>query len=168
MDKIKVNAQIVDKHKIYSARGKYDPETRFLEVRRGLRREILRFIVDPDHLYEMVRHGRSRGRYTVFLDNAKRRSIELKQVKETIENGVKKTEVEVKNVNVNGESIKLHNDDDIDLELANKLDYHTERGFWRALLQSHKIPTTTLLITMFAGYGILRFVEWILSAALHH
>lgn len=151
MKKLKVNVKIIDKHKIFDAKGSYNPETRLLEVKkRALSRDVLRFLVDPDHIYQQVG---SRGRYVVFVDNAKRVSIQVQRDKTIIEDGKKRVETVTETVE-GGESVKIHSDDDVDLEIANKLDYHTERSFWRALMQAHKIPVSTLLITAFAGMGV--------------
>lgn len=151
MKKMKVNVKIIDKHKIFDAKGNYDPENRLLEVKkRALSRDVLRFLVDPDHIYQQIG---SRGRYVVFVDNAKRVSIPVQRTKTIVEDGKKRTETVAETVQ-GGESVQVHSDDDVDLEIANKLDYHTERSFWKALMQAHKIPLSTLLITLFAGMGI--------------
>lgn len=143
--------KIIDKHKIFDAKGNYDPENRLLEVKkRALSRDVLRFLVDPDHIYQQIG---SRGRYVVFVDNAKRISIPLARKKQIIEDGKMRVETVTENVDV-GQSVQVHSDDEVDLEIANKLDYHTERSFWRALMQAHKIPVSTLLITAFAGMGV--------------
>lgn len=162
MQKLKLTVNIIDKHKIFKAKGSYDPEHRLLEVKkRALSREIMRFIVDPDHIYEQIG---SKPRYVVFVDNAHRTSVPIERKKTIIEDGKKREEILTETVQA-GESIKVHSEDDIDLKTGNVLDYHTERGFWKALIQAHKIALSTLLITMFAGYGIIRFVEWLLTAA---
>jgi len=152
--KIKLNAQLIDKHKIFPMKGKYDPETRLLEVKRGrLSRDIFRFLVDPDHIYEQVKMGGLSRKYVVFVDNANRQSVELKRVKQIIEDGVKREETVKEKVEV-GSSVKVHSDDPIDMKKANALDVHAERGFWKALMQQSKIPVTTVLIMLLAGAGL--------------
>lgn len=158
--KIKLDVELIDKHKIFPAKGVYDPEMRLLEVKRKLlSREVCRFLVDPDHIYERI-SGLKR-RYVVFVDNANRESVELERVKEIIEDG-KKREEKVKETVEVGTSIKVHSDDPIDLKKANVLDIHSERGFWKALLQQTKIPLSTVLIMLLAGAGLYHLLLVIL------
>lgn len=164
MKKLKVNVKIIDKHKIFDAKGSYNPESRLLEVKtRRLSRDVLRFVVDPDHLYPQIG---SRIKYVVFVDIARRISIPIPREKTVIEDGRKRKEQYTEIAEV-GESIPIHSNDDkeeLDLKTANKLDFHTERSFWKALMESHKIPISTLLITLFAGMGIYLIIVTFLRA----
>ncbi|MEM2806738.1 MAG: hypothetical protein QXK86_07835 [Candidatus Bathyarchaeia archaeon] len=165
MKRLKVNVKIIDKHKIFNAKGVYDPETRLLEVKKHtMSREVLRFLVDPDHIYEQVGSRRS---YVVFVDTANRRSIPVQRTKTIVEDGVKRTETVTETVEV-GQSIQVHSDDEPDLIIANMLDYHTERSFWKALIEKHRIPLSTLLIMLFAGMGVyLMIVTFLRAVGVH-
>jgi len=159
--KIKLNVNLIDKHKIFRMKGIYDPETRLMNVRRSVfSRDIMRFVVDPDHIYEV--HG-LKSSYLVFVDNAKRESVNIERVKKIIEDG-KKTEQKVTETVEAGTSFPVHSDDPVDLEKANTLDVHSERAFWKALLQQTKIPLSTTIILLLAGVGIYHFLLMILRA----
>lgn len=171
MNTLKLKVWVFDKNKIFLTRGKLDLESNILTVRyrHGFRASPLRFLVDPQHIYNVVNQ---KNRSIIFVDVTTRRSIEVprrKIQKVTVEvNGKKvnetKTETVVENVEVDGNSVQMHSDDDPNMKLANILDFHTERAFWRGLIQSAKLALSTILITMFAGYGVIRFLEWILTA----
>lgn len=118
---MKLQVLVVDNNRIFKARGKYQPENRIVEIRRGFSRDKIKFAVNPDHIYRLG----LRGNPIVMVDLATRTSIAL---------GNRET--------------------NIDPKLANQLDFHTEKSFWKALMQQHKIPISTLLITLFAGMGI--------------
>lgn len=116
---MKLQAWVIDRNRIYKAKGEYYPEARMLEVKlRRWSRDKTKFAVDPEHIFLY------RGRQVVFVNLATRQSVDLD-----------------KNADRN-------------MQLANQLDYHTERSFWKALIERHKIPISTLLITLFAGMGI--------------
>lgn len=169
MKTLKLWAIVVDKGKVYLDRGLYEPETRILTIRKGFRAEAIRFLVDPSHIYGIIN---KRNQQITFVQITSRKSIDIQRPKiskVTVEvNGKKteelKTETVTQTVNVDGESVQMHNDENPDMHLANQLDYHTERAFWKGLIQSTKLALSTTLILMFAGYGIIRFVEWILSS----
>lgn len=117
---MKLQVWIVDNNRLFKANGKYQPENRIVEVRRGFSRDKIKFAVNPDDIYRLG----LRGKPLVIVDLTTRTSIAL-----------------LKGANV-------------DSKLANQLDYHTEKSFWKALMQQHKIPISTLLITLFAGMGV--------------
>ncbi|MGB9693304.1 MAG: hypothetical protein ACPLYF_00505, partial [Fervidobacterium sp.] len=144
-----------------SLKGVFDMESHLLEVKRGLlSRDVMRFEVNPEHIYSEVGFL-NKKRDVVYLDNANRKSIEIKRWKEIIEDGKKRTEPVTETVQV-GTSIQLHNDDPIDMAKANTLDFHVERSFWKALMQSTKIPLSTIIIMLLAGVGIYHFLVLIL------
>ncbi|MEM1590277.1 MAG: hypothetical protein QW175_07655 [Candidatus Bathyarchaeia archaeon] len=171
MKTIKLDTWVFDKNKVFLTKGRFDADSNILTVkyRSGFRAVPMRFIVDPSHIYSVVS---KKNRSVVFVDVSNRRSIQIPKLmvkRVTVEvDGKKvneaKTETVMENVEIDGESVQMHSNDDPDMELANKLDYHTERAFWRGLIQSTKLALSTLLITMFAGYGVIRFIEWILTA----
>jgi len=169
MATLKVFAMVFDKNKVFYTRGLFDPATNIFTVKRGFRSEPMRFLVDPSHIYAIAN---KKNRNIVFVEVSTRQSIQIpktKQSKVTLEvDGKKvhevKTETVMENITIDGQSVKMDSDNEMDMEIANILDYHTERAFWRGLIQSTKLALSTLLITMFAGYGIIRFIEWILTA----
>ncbi|MBC7113223.1 MAG: hypothetical protein H5T34_04285 [Candidatus Methanomethyliales bacterium] len=69
MKPIKVLIKLVDKDKIFTLKGKYDPETRIATAKRKLfDKTPLKFQVDPVHIYY---EGRRR---VCYVDNATRSS----------------------------------------------------------------------------------------------
>ena len=61
-------------------------------------------------------------------------------------------------------SVKLpdNGDDPVDQEVRNTLDYLVDKANWEGRRARGKISTTTFLTILFAGYGILRFLEWMI------
>lgn len=69
MKPIKVQIKLADKDKIFSLKGRYDPETRIATAKRRLfDKTPLKFQVDPAHIYF---EGRRR---VCYVDNATRSS----------------------------------------------------------------------------------------------
>ena len=127
-----------------------------------------RFIIDPDHIYE--HYLRKKREKAVFVDNATRQSVTVKEAVKIIEGksmcGLIHTErTEVKDVIAEGkETVKLHSDGEIDQKQRNILDFLIERSFWLSLLEKRKLPLTTLLILLLAGVGIYHVIVLILRA----
>lgn len=162
VDKIKVKVKLVDKHKIFPMKAKYDPQTRIGEVGRGLRKTVSeRFEIDPDHIYEEFKGFGKSKEYVTFVDNASRKSITVTRAKEIIEDGQKRTVTVTENVDC-AESVKLHNDDPIDHKMRNRLNFLTQQSFWKSIMEKRKLPLTTVLLILFAGVGLYHFILLIL------
>ena len=67
-----------------------------------------------------------------------------------------------------GISVRLHSDGELDEELANRLDYLTERTFWNALMLRLRLPFATILLCMLAGAGVYAVIRMILGACGLH
>ncbi len=155
MKELKLEAFLFDKHTVIPLKVKYDPETRIATSKRGFREKTsLKFLVDPDHIYRVRKGGKDK--LVVFVDNAKRTSITISNVNP---NGSKITE-QVNCV----ESVKMHSNEDLDLHTATSLDVLTERSFWKALMEKHKIPLSTIIIMLLAGAGLYHIIVLILRA----
>jgi hypothetical protein len=162
VDKIKLKVKLVDKHKIFPMKAKYDPQTRIAEVTKGLKKTVSeRFEIDPDHIYEEFKGIGNRKEYVVYADNANRKSIAVTRAKEIIEDGQKRVEDVTEDVDC-AETVKLHNEDPIDNKKRNTLNYLTQASFWKSLLEKRKLPLTTVLLILLAGVGLYHFILMIL------
>jgi len=56
----------------------------------------------------------------------------------------------------------LNDPPEVDQETRNKLDFLVDKAMWKTLIEKVRISTFTALIFMCAGYGILRFLEWMI------
>jgi hypothetical protein len=163
MEKFPVEIYVFDKHLLLPTRGIYDPETRLATVRRGWReKSSIKFYVDPDHIYRLKRGGKEKR--VIFVDNATRRTVSVKGVKTIINpDGSKQVKEEVTQVDC-AESVQMHSDEEMDLYTATSLDVLTERSFWKALLERHKIPLSTTIILLLAGMGVYHIILLLLRA----
>ena len=148
---MKLKVFIKDGHRIEEYKGKYDPDDQIIEIKKktGLfTREPERFLVNPEHIVEFVKRG-GRVEYWVIVSRRSRKSVEIGKGK---------------SIEVSGESEPIGNDDppDVDQKLRNKLDFLIDKNFWKAMIERVKISTFTALMMMFAGYGIIRFLEWMI------
>jgi len=161
MQKLNLTVKLIDKHKIFTLKAKYDPSKRIAECKRGFReKNPMRFLVDPDHIYEEYK---GRKRFLVcYVDNANRKSVELERVKTIVEDGVKKEAI-VKE-NVEAEAVKIHSDDPVDTEKAIKLDMLIDIAFWKSIAEKRKIALSTVLTFLIAGIGIYTLIVTFLRA----
>lgn len=159
MVEIKLKVKLVDKHKIFPMKAKYDPNTRIAEVKLGLRKRVHeRFQIDPDHIYEEHKGFRGKKKeFVSYVDTATRESIEIERVKEIIEDGKKREEKTTEKVDA-AKSVKLHSDKAINQKKRNMLDFLIERTFWASIIAKHKLPLSTVLIMLFAGAGLYHVV----------
>ncbi|MEM3442930.1 MAG: hypothetical protein QXM86_03640 [Candidatus Bathyarchaeia archaeon] len=144
--KLKLDALILDKHKLIPAKAVYDPSTRIGEIKRGIRGIVEdRFEADPDHIYEMLLSFGKR-KQIIIVDNASSKTISIPTVKkEVVGNQVAKEETIMTNCEVK-ETVKLHNDDPVDIKTKNKLNYLTQQTFWKSLMEKRKLPLSTVII----------------------
>jgi hypothetical protein len=156
MKGIKLHVVLLDKRNWFDIKANYDPNTRLAEKRNWRNRIMDRFIIDPDHIYE--HYLKKRREKAVFVDNATRKSVTVKEavkiIGEVSSSGAKET-TEIRDVTVEAkENVKLHTDDPIDQKQRNTLDFLIERAFWASLLEKRKLPLSTMLILLFAGVGV--------------
>jgi hypothetical protein len=124
-------------------KGKYDPDDELVEIKKRtglLTREPERYQIDSNHIIKVLK---KRGRSLtvekwVIVDRKTRKSVLIGNSKAS---------------NVNQ-------------QVRNQLDFLVDKGFWKALMERVRISTFTALILMFAGYGILRFIEYFFSIAM--
>jgi len=134
---MKLKVFVKDGHRIEEYKGKYDPDDQLIEIKKktGLfTKEPERFKVNPDHIYERLRRG-GKIEYWIVVNRRSR------------------------------ESEPIGNSDDppeVDQEKRNKLDFLVDKAMWKALIEKVRISAFTALIMMFAGYGIIRFLEWMI------
>lgn len=142
MEKIKVfikNGDTIEEQ----YKGKYDPDDELVEIKKRtglLTREPERYQIDSNHIIKVLK---KRGRSLtvekwVIVDRKTRKSVLIGNSKAS---------------NVNQ-------------QVRNQLDFLVDKGFWKALMERVRISTFTALILMFAGYGILRFIEYFFSIAM--
>jgi 2-methylcitrate dehydratase PrpD len=160
--KLGLTLLLLDKHRIFRLKAKYDSETRLAETKRRLtERMVQRFEVDPDHIY-LEKKG-LRLLNVVFIDNAQLKSMKIKTpVKIEDATG---TKIETKEIEVPvGQSVKMHTDDPIDQKKSTLLGVLTEKSFWKALIEKRKLPLSTMLILLGAGMGLYHLFVLILRA----
>ena len=119
-------------------KGKYDPDDQIVEIKKktGLfTREPERFEINPDHIYQFKKRRKRNVEFWVIINRRTRKS-------EPIGN--------------------LNDPPEVDQEERNKLDFLVDKAFWKAMIEKARISTFTALIMMFAGYGIIRFLEWMI------
>jgi len=150
MKGIKLHVVLLDKRNWFDIKANYDPNTRLAEKRNWRNRIMDRFIIDPDHIYE--HYLKKRREKAVFVDNATRKSVTVKEGVKIIERGMERTELDCP------ENVKLHTDGPIDQKQRNENDFLIERAFWTSLLEKRKLPLSTMLILLFAGVGIYHVV----------
>lgn len=64
-------------------------------------------------------------------------------------------------------SVPVGTDDpEFDKDLENTLKYLIDKAHWEGRRSRAKISGFTLFITLMGGYGLIRFLEWILTAIL--
>jgi len=152
MKKLDLIVRLVDKHKVYNLKAKYDPTTRIAEARRRFREKTpLRFIVDSDHIYEEY-IGRKR-RLVCYVNSANRKSVEIEKVKTVIEDGEKREE-NVKETVEALQSHAIHSNDPIDVEKVVKLDMLIDIAFWKSVMEKRKLALSTVFALLLAGIGI--------------
>ena len=150
---MKLKVFVKDGHRIEEYKAKYDPDDQIVEIKKKtglLTREPERFKINPDHIYERLKKGGKKIEYWVFVSRRSRESVK-------IGNG--------KKIEVSGESEPIGNLNDppeVDQKKRNKLDFLVDKAFWKAMIEKARISTFTALIMMFAGYGIIRFLEWMI------
>ena len=135
---VKLKVFVKDGHRIEEYKGKYDPDDQIIEIKKktGLfTREPERFKINPDHIYEKLKRRGKKIEYWVIVNRRSRKS-------EPIGN--------------------LNDPPEVDQETRNKLDFLVDKAMWRALIEKVRISTFTAIIFMCAGYGILRFLEWMI------
>jgi hypothetical protein len=160
--KLPLTLILLDKHRIFKMKAKYDPETRLAETKRRLsEKTVQRFEVDPDHIY-LEKKG-VRFLNVVFVDNAQLKSVKIKTpVKIEDATG---TKMETKEIEVPvGSSVKMHTDDPIDQKKSTELNVLTEKSFWKALIEKRKLPLSTTLILLAAGMGLYHLLVLVLRA----
>jgi len=129
-------------------KGKYDPDDQLVEIKKKtgvLTRELERFKINPQHIYQKVKK-RGRVEFWVFVNRRTRKSEPLKSKNEPA-------------------SLSIGNENDppeVDQQERNQLDFLVDKAFWKAMIEKARISTFTALIMMFAGYGIIRFLEWMI------
>jgi len=138
---MKIKVFVKDGTRLEQYKAKYDPDNQICEIRKKigfLSSEPERFEVNSDHIVELVKKGKIREgninvEYWVIVDRKSRKSIPI------------------------GESNNPNSF--VDQKIRNQLDYLIDRSFWKALVGKVKISIFTALILMFAGYGLIRFIE---------
>jgi len=147
MEKIKVF--IKDENGLEQKKGKLDRDSEFVEIKKKvgfLTREKERYDIKCSHIIPLIKR-RKRGKigiekveveYVIFVDRKSRKSFQIG-----------KSELK-----------------EVDQKTRNKLDYLIDRNFWKALIGRVKISLFTALTLMFAGYGIIRFIEYFITIVM--
>lgn len=142
MEKIKVF--IKDENGLEQKKGKLDRDSEVVEIKKKagfLTREKERYDIKCSHIIPLIkrfRRGKIQVEYVIFVDRKSRKSFEI------------------------GNS-KLK---EVDQKTRNKLDYLIDRNFWKALIGRVKISLFTALTLMFAGYGIIGFIEYFITIVM--
>lgn len=160
--KLKVNVKIIDKHKIFSAKGSYDPQRRLITVRTGLFGPKQRFLCDPEHLYQ---EAGSRIRYVAFVDNSVKETLELPCKRTVITNGVKTEETVMEKIQADGKTIEVHSDRPLDVEKDLALSTWIEKSTWEGWWAPFRVPLRSVIIYMLAGMGVYHLLLVILRMA---
>jgi hypothetical protein len=154
----KIEVKLVDGNRLISIKkGKWDTQRQVIEVKKGFRKGIEVFAVkDSKHIYE---HWEKKGkRWKVklwaFVDNNTRETISFET------EGIKTITQGSPTIGLKAESGGY---DKIDLKKRLALSFLSLEAFFKYIGGKQKIPTLQLIITMFAGYGILRFVEYFIT-----
>ena len=134
---MKVRVFVVDGSRIEEHKGEYDPDDQLVEIKRKVgtfRKRKTRFQVVSSHIKHLHNSkGKFKG-YGVFVDAKERISTDL------LNNG----------------------DDPVNQEIRNTLDYLVDKAHFEVRKSIGKIGGLTLIVLMFAGYGIIRLLEWMI------
>lgn len=157
---MKINLIILDKRNMNIERASYDRETRLASIygKRFIKKSLVtKYLIDPDHIYY---RKTVRGIIPfAIVDVSKRRSVSSHNPTTlgSLRNSKPSNPIE-------GESVSLHSEDQIDEQMKNMLDYMTESRFWQALMIKARTPLIQILLFMLAGAGLYSFIRMLLSA----
>lgn len=77
MPKINLIVEVLDKKQSYIAHGKYNTDTRIVEIQRGFRKTVsTKFLIDPEHIFRLI--SGNRISLKAYVDNASRKSVSMK------------------------------------------------------------------------------------------
>jgi hypothetical protein len=158
----KIEVKLVDGNRLISIKkGIWDTQRQVIEVKKGFRKGIEVFAVkDAGHIYE---HWEKRGmkwkvKLWAFVDNNTRETISFES------EGAKITQEANPTIRLKAERGGYEK---MDLKKRLALSFLSLEAFFKYIGGKQKIPTLQLIITMFAGYGILRFVEYFIYMITH-
>jgi hypothetical protein len=154
----KIEVKLVDGNRLISIKkGKWDNQRQVIEVKKGFRKGIEVFAVkDSKHIYEYWEKKGKRWKIKLwaFVDNNTRETISFET------EGIKTIIQGNPTIGLKTESGGY---DKIDLKKRLALSFLSLEAFFKYIGEKQKIPTLQLIITMFAGYGILRFIEYFIT-----
>lgn len=159
MKKLKLQVYIIDKHKIFTAKGSYDSQRRLITVRKGLFGQIQRFLCDPEHIYQKIG---SRTQYIAFVDNSIKETIAIPKKRTIIDDDKKAEETVMEEVQTDGKAIEVHYNLPLDVEKERALSEWIEKSAWEGWWAPFKVPLRSIIIYMLAGMGVYHLILVIL------
>lgn len=135
---MKINVLVKDGNKIYPYKGKYDESNHLVEIKKktGIITREIKRFL-VDANHLQILFEKGKPKLFVIVDNRSCKSVPLGD-----------------------------NDPPFDKDLENTLDYLIDKAKWEGRRARQTIKGFTVFTLMFSGYGIIRFIEWILTAIL--
>ncbi|RLI47354.1 hypothetical protein DRO69_00695 [Candidatus Bathyarchaeota archaeon] len=159
---MKLNMILLYGNNMEIKRGEYDPDEgiAFLRGRKHFRKGIVsRFIVDQQDIFYLMKKGKSVP--YVIIDRNSRRSVKpVYVVPESNNPGNNKSDNESED---SFPALQLYADPDPSIE--RRLDYLSEKSFWKSFLEAVIIPPRVVVAYLLAGAGTYAIIRMLFAAA---
>lgn len=155
--KQKIEVKIVDGNRIFHKKGYWDTQRNVIEVKKGFRKGVEVYAVkDTKHIFEhwQKKGGKLKLKLWAFVDNNTRETVSFEK------NGAKISVEGKPTIGLDASDGGLYK---MDLKKRLALSFLSLEAFFKYIGGKQKIPTLQLLLSMFAGYGIFRFIEYFLT-----
>ena len=159
---MKLNMILLYGNNMEIKRGEYDPDAgiAFYRGRKHFRKGIIsRFIVDQQDIFYLMKKGKSVP--YVIIDRNSRRSVKpVYIVPESNNPGNNKSD----DGSEDGfPALQLYADPDPSIE--HRLDYLSEKSFWKSFLEAVIIPPRVVVAYLLAGAGTYAIIRMLFAAA---
>ena len=158
---MKLNMILLYGNNMEIKRGEYDPDEgiAFLRGRKHFRKGIVsRFIVDQQDIFYLMKKGKSVP--YVIIDRNSRRSVKPVYIVPESNNPGNKPD----DGSEDGfPALQLYADPDPSIE--RRLDYLSEKSFWKSFLEAVIIPPRVVVAYLLAGAGMYAIIRMLFAAA---